>query len=70
YVAWFLSNGTVNAYARHARVMQVVTKTRMLTLKMERKYAQEYTRMHPKYVDICPNNCIAYAGPYASLTVC
>ncbi|KAF9486616.1 hypothetical protein BDN71DRAFT_1344791, partial [Pleurotus eryngii] len=69
-MAWFLSNSTVNTYIRHTRVMQVITKTRMLTLKMVHKYGQEYTCMCPKYVDICPNNCIAYTGPYTSLTVC
>ncbi|KAI0698940.1 hypothetical protein BC835DRAFT_1268552, partial [Cytidiella melzeri] len=70
YVAWFSTNGTAAAYAKFAAFIRLITREPILSLKMARKLAMKLTNVHPFKVQICPNNCIAYAGPYAKLQQC
>ncbi|KZP10963.1 hypothetical protein FIBSPDRAFT_757391 [Athelia psychrophila] len=70
YAAWYWSNGTVNTYKQHARVLQDATGTTILSLYLARKLAVRITKLSPVKVDICPNSCITYTGDFEGLTSC
>jgi hypothetical protein len=58
YVAWQKSNGTVQAYKLHARVLEDATEEKILTLYSARKLATHLTQMCPMQVDIFPQAVI------------
>ncbi|KAL0947796.1 hypothetical protein HGRIS_013870 [Hohenbuehelia grisea] len=70
YVAWHATNCTVKAYPTFAQIVGHATGTPIHSLKSVRKLAFKLTNLHPIRVDICPNNCIAYAGPFEGLSTC
>ena len=70
YVAWALSQGTVEAYRLHASVLETATETPILSVHMARKLATDITGLHAVQVDMCPNSCIAYTGSYKDLDNC
>lgn len=70
YVAWYKSNGTVQAYKMHARVLQDASGETILSLYMARKLAVQISKLSPTKVDICPRSCIAYTGEFENLDAC
>ena len=70
YTAWLKSNGTVEAYRLHARVLSSATGLEILSLHMAKKLAQSLTDFAPTFVDMCPRSCIAYTGVYADKDRC
>ncbi|EKM78019.1 hypothetical protein AGABI1DRAFT_13509, partial [Agaricus bisporus var. burnettii JB137-S8] len=72
YIAWRNSNGTVAAYEAHRKVLQDVLgdQCEVFSLFKARALATKLTRLHPNYVDMCRNSCIAYTGQYANLKMC
>ncbi|KZP07407.1 hypothetical protein FIBSPDRAFT_677452, partial [Athelia psychrophila] len=70
YAAWYRSNGTVDAYKRHAKVLAEATGENILSLHLARKLATRITELNSVNVDICPNSCIAYTGEFEHLTSC
>lgn len=70
YVAWYRSNGTVQAYKLHAKVLSDASGEEILSLYMARKLAVHVTKLTPTKVDICPRSCIAYTGKFKDLTSC
>ncbi|KZP04517.1 hypothetical protein FIBSPDRAFT_711163, partial [Athelia psychrophila] len=70
YAAWYRSNGTVNAYKLHAKVLEDATGETILSLHLARKLAVRITELSPVKVDICPNSCIAYTGEFENLESC
>lgn len=68
YIAWKLSNGTVNGYKLHAQVLHEATRQDILSLHAVRKLALDITGLQPQQIDICPQSCIAYTGEYKTLT--
>ncbi|KZP09686.1 hypothetical protein FIBSPDRAFT_759528, partial [Athelia psychrophila] len=70
YMAWYRSNGTVQAYTLHAKILQEASGTIILSLHLARKLAVHITGLTPNKVDICPRSCIAYTGEFKDLTSC
>jgi hypothetical protein len=70
YVAWKTSNGTVNAYQKHASVLEDATGVPILSLYSSRKLIKNVTGFKALQVDICPNSCIAYTGEFEEMTTC
>jgi len=70
YIAWSTTNGTVDAYEHHAKVLQMASKTEILSLYQAKKLAHDLTGFIPHMVDMCPRSCIAYTGAYESLEKC
>jgi len=70
YIAWARSNGTVLAYAMHAKVLQNVSGVEILSLHSVRKLVKRLTQLNVKQVEICPESCIAYTGEFSELRYC
>ncbi|KDQ30016.1 hypothetical protein PLEOSDRAFT_1037397, partial [Pleurotus ostreatus PC15] len=70
WLAWKRTNGTVNAYSQFRALMEEALELELLSLHMVRKLAKEITGLYPTYIDVCPNNCIAFTGPFKDLEQC
>jgi hypothetical protein len=70
YLIWKKSNGTVNAYHYHGKLLESVTGTTILSLHMARKLAGELTQYKPTKINMCPQSCIAFTGQYKNYIYC
>jgi hypothetical protein len=70
YVAWKKSNGTVKAFELHGDVLQKATGHNILSLYKCRQLVIKLTGLKAHKVDICPDSCIAYTGPFQDMRAC
>ena len=70
YISWKKSNGTIQAYTMHAKVLATHTQATILSLYQARQLAIKLTGFHATKVDMCPKSCIAYTGDYEHLDKC
>ncbi|KAJ8486995.1 hypothetical protein ONZ45_g14488 [Pleurotus djamor] len=70
YITWKRSRGTVVAFDNHKALLEQALGFQLLSLYMVRNLSRHITGVHPRYIPVCPNNCIAYTGQFEHLTVC
>ncbi|KAJ8519136.1 hypothetical protein ONZ45_g3888 [Pleurotus djamor] len=70
YITWKRSRGTVAAFTNHKALLEEALSIQLLSLYMVRELARRITGVTPRYIAVCPNNCIAYTGQFEHLTVC
>jgi hypothetical protein len=70
YIAWFKSNGTVQAYNLHAQNLNIASGLPILSLYAVRQLAITVTQLKPSKLDVCPHSCLAYTGVFKGLSSC
>ncbi|RXW12264.1 hypothetical protein EST38_g13590 [Candolleomyces aberdarensis] len=70
FIIWKKTGGTVLAYQLHAKLLESIMGTEILSIYLVRKLAAQLTKFSPVQVSMCPRSCIAYTGEYKDLDKC